>query len=334
MKGMRKSWIILFALLGLLSEMRGQQQPLYSQYMLDKFLVNPAYAGATGMTSINLISRIDYVGFTRPPETFALNIQGRLLEDSYILRALRIRRKTERKSRSGRVGLGASVFTDRNGIISKTGFQGTYAYHVNLKNLWQLSGGLNFLGYQYRIDDQNVPYNDPGDPLIEATDKTFFVADASAGILLSNGKFFTGFSMNDLFGSLIKLDQDVYGNYEMLRKYSLISGYKFSLSSKLALEPSILLQGTRTNWAFDFSTRLSVLDSFWAGLSYRSNKSVVVMLGGRYEMFYLGYAYDINMGLVQTYTSGSHEFILGVRLGENNARRVRWFRQQERNYDF
>ena len=58
-----------------------------------------------------------------------------------------------------------------------------------------------------------------------------------------------------------------------------------------------------------------------------------MMLGGRFDVFYLGYAFDLNMGPVNTYTSGSHEVIFGLRIGDNDLRRFRWFRQDQRNFD-
>lgn len=310
-----------------------QQQPIYSQYMLDKFLVNPAVAGANGITTVNFVSRQQYVGFENAPTTFAVNAQSRLLPESYILRRLRLRNDSKKKSRSGRVGLGGSIFTDRNGIVSRTGFQGTYAYHLNFRNRWQLSGGLSFHGYQFRVDDQNVPVADPDDPLLLSNKKSFFVPDASTGVFVTNGDFWAGIGLTDLLGSKLKIGQEVYANYKTLRKYNAFAGYKIDITSKIELEPSVLLQGTTTNLAADLNLRMFYMENYWAGVSYRSNNSMALMLGGRIEMFYLGYAYDLNLGLVNSYTGGSHEVVFGLRIGETNTRRFRWFRQDDRNFD-
>ncbi len=323
---------IVLLSMGLVS-LLGQQHPFYSQYMLDKFLVNPAIAGANGITSINLISRQQYVGFENPPQTFALSAQSRLIDDSYILKRLNLRKKNKKKSRSGRVGIGGSIFTDRNGIVTRTGFQGTYAYHVNISNLWQLSGGLSILGYQFKIDDSESLYANLGDPLLSVSRKSFFVPDASVGVFITNGDIYGGLTMTDILGSSLKIGKEISIDYRTQRKYNLIAGYKFDISSKFALEPSVLLQGTRTNFSMDLNARAFFMENYWAGISYRSNNSIVVMLGGRIDRFFLGYAYDIDMGLVRSYSAGSHEVIIGLRLGENSTRRFRWFKQSERNYD-
>ena len=39
-----------------------QQLPQYSQYMMNKFLINPAVAGSEGYTSFNLTAREQWIG--------------------------------------------------------------------------------------------------------------------------------------------------------------------------------------------------------------------------------------------------------------------------------
>lgn len=323
--------VIIVLLMG--SKAWGQQHPFYSQYMLDKFLVNPAVAGANGITTVNFISRQQYVGLENAPNTFTLNAQSRLLDDSYILRKMKLRKRENKKSRSGRVGIGGSIYTDRNGIMQRTGFQGTYAYHLNLNNKWQVSGGLSILGYQFRVNDDGVPLSDQGDPLLNGSRRSFFIPDASVGAFVTNGIFYGGVTFTDLLGSSLKIGNEIAVEYSTLRKFNLLAGHKFSLSPSFTIEPSLLFQGTRTNLALDINVRAFYTDYYWAGISYRSNNSMVAMLGGRFDIFYLGYAYDIDMGLVRSYSAGSHEVVFGVRIGDNSSRRYRWFRQDQRNFD-
>lgn len=324
--------ILLLLTLGLMP-LLGQQHPFYSQYMLDKFLVNPAIAGSNGVTTVNLISRQQYVGFEKPPQTFALSAQSRILDDSFILRRLTLRKRNKKKSRAGKIGLGGSIFTDRNGIVSRTGFQGTYAYHIKVSPSWQLSMGLSLQGYQFKVDDSESSYANQGDPLLAVSRKSFFVPDANTGVFLTNGSLYGGITMTDILGSSLKLGKEISIDYRTQRKYNLIAGYKFAVSDNISLEPSILLQGTKTNFALDLNARMYYMQNYWAGISYRSNNSMVVMLGGRIDRLFLGYAYDIDMGLVRSYSAGSHELIIGLRLGDNNTRRFRWLKQNEQNFD-
>ena len=113
----------------------------------------------------------------------------------------------------------------------------------------------------------------------------------------------------------------------------MLAGAKISLGESWAVEPSILLQTNRNQSLIDLNARIYYTNNFWAGASYRSTQTAVFMIGGKIDRLYLGYAYDMNTGPVSTYSTGSHEVIIGVRIGEYSRRRVRWFMQDQRNYD-
>ena len=53
----------------------GQQLPVYSQYMMNKFLINPAVAGSEGYTAFNLTSRKQWLGIKDAPLTFQIGKQ-------------------------------------------------------------------------------------------------------------------------------------------------------------------------------------------------------------------------------------------------------------------
>ena len=133
-----------------------QQQPLISQYTMNKFLVNPALAGATGYTNLNFTARQQYSGFQNAPRSIFFSANTRLLDDIHILKRNKVERKTTKASRTKNVGVGGYIFNDRNGIMNRTGMQLTYGYHINFDGRYQLSFGLSFTGYQFRIDDQNT----------------------------------------------------------------------------------------------------------------------------------------------------------------------------------
>ena len=57
--------------------------------------------------------------------------------------------------------MGGYIFTDRNGAVERTGFKGTYAYHLNFRHS-QLSFGLSLVAYQFRLNDELIHLADPG----------------------------------------------------------------------------------------------------------------------------------------------------------------------------
>ena len=62
---MKKLLYILFLLL-FAARIYAQQVPLYSQYMMNGFLLNPAVAGSEGYTAINLTAREQWLGLKMP----------------------------------------------------------------------------------------------------------------------------------------------------------------------------------------------------------------------------------------------------------------------------
>lgn len=100
----------------------GQQLPVYSQYLYNKFLINPSIAGSDGYTSFSLTAREQWVGYEGAPRTFSFAVQSRILKKSYSLKKGNGKRQGYRPKGDGKVGLGGHIFTDRNGLIQRTGF--------------------------------------------------------------------------------------------------------------------------------------------------------------------------------------------------------------------
>jgi len=93
-------WIILSGLIILLpGKLYSQQLPQYSQYMMSKFLINPAVAGSEGYTAFNLTAREQWIGLANSPRTYAISGQTRVLKNSFISRGSSIRKKRNAASR-------------------------------------------------------------------------------------------------------------------------------------------------------------------------------------------------------------------------------------------
>lgn len=333
MNRVRSILVVLVLAMGGISVF-AQQAPVFSQYMVNKFLINPAVVGATGITNIDMIARQQYTGFANSPTTFGLSAHTRLLNDSYIMQKLRIRKNFNQATRFTNVGIGGSVFSDKNGIISKTGLKGAYAYHINFNNKYQLSMGLSASVFQYKLDDSQAVIVNSDDPLLLGEKKQFWVPDASFGLFFTNNTLYAGITITDLLGSSLKLGSDpIKDNFSTMRNYMLLGGYKFSLNESLKMEPSMLFKTTSLNTQLDINTKLTYMNLYWLGFSYRSDNSLVSMVGFQMDIFHLAYAYDASFSSVRTYSSGSHELIMGLRIGDQSTRRFRWLRKDEMEFN-
>jgi len=319
-------YIIPAFILGLPVSLQAQQTPMISQYMMNKFLVNPALAGVKGYTNISFTARQQYSMLENEPQTFILSGDTRLLEDSWIRRKQKVEKKAKNASRNKNIGIGGYFFNDRNGITNRTGLQFTYAYHINFDNQYQLSFGLSVIGYQFKLDARNALIYSTNDPLLNNHKTTFFVPDANAGIYVSGKGLYAGLSASQLFGSYIKLGQNKFENYKTLRHFYLVGGYKWLVSHAVVLEPSLLARSTVDAFVMDATLRLFYQTDYWIGATYRTNKTLALMAGFMVDDVYLGYAYDATLGAIQNYSGGSHELMVGIRLGDNSTRRSRWLR--------
>lgn len=313
----------LFLLIQWLAQ--GQQLPLYSQYLHNKFLINPSVAGSDGYTSFNITAREQWVGYYGAPRTFSFSAQTRLLKRNYIIRHKRPGRTVYRPSTDGRVGLGAYVFSDRNGLIQRTGFQAAYSYHIWLQNETQMSMGLAFTGYHYRIDEKQINFEDPDEPwLNDNLRRGIFVPDASVGFYLLNARYNVGFSAEQLFEASARIGEESYKNYRLDRHYYLFGSYFIELTDAHELQPSVLfMMSEQIKPQADIGINYNYEQSFWAGLAYRTSGAVVANLGVKYQNMFIGYAFDFTLQEIQRVTYGTHELTMALKFGDS-ARKYRW----------
>lgn len=302
-----------------------QQLPLYSQYLFNRYLINPAVAGSDGYTSFNLTAREQWLGYSGAPRTYSFSYQTRLLKRSYIIRSTSVRKKSFKPSRDGKVGIGGYVFNDRNGLIQRTGLQATYAYHTWIYGGTQLSFGLSATAFHFRIDEDKIRFEDPDDPVLYSNLRQgVFIPDANFGVYVLNYRFNLGFSVEQLFQSYIKLGNPSYKNLSLLRHYYLFGAYSFLLDARSELQPNFMFRmSEQLKPQFDIGVKYTFMEDFWGGLSYRTGNVVITSVGARWDNLYFGYAFDYSFNEIQNYSYGSHEIVIALKLG-SSARRYRW----------
>ncbi|MDR1172189.1 MAG: type IX secretion system membrane protein PorP/SprF [Bacteroidales bacterium] len=307
----------LICLLFLLGDVSAQQSPVYSQYFINGFVVNPAMAGSDGTLKFEISARDYMLGVRESPRTFTASGNGRLL-----------RRRTTVKngkqtSQSGRVGMGGQVYSDHNGLVNRIGLQYTYAYHIDLPNSRQLSLGLSAALSQTRIDANKLDFNDPEPLLKEGFGNLAYVPDASLGVFYKEKEYYVGLTVSNLFQRSIHFGEFDY-NYVMYRHYFLLGGTRFNTGPESYIAPAFLLKATSNRmYQGEFSARFSYRDDIWLAATYRTPQIAALMFGVRYQNFLIGYTYEYNFNTIRTYSFGAHELCLIYRLGDT-ARRYRW----------
>ncbi len=280
----------------------GQQDTQYTQYMYNMNVLNPAYAGSKGITSIGLLGRSQWVGVDGAPQTVTMSIHSPI---------------------GNQVGLGFSVIHDEIGPVKEDNVYVDFSYTINTSEegrlAFGLKGGVTFLDVRERIvvdpDDLNVP--------IHQTSPNF-----GAGLYYYTHKFYVGLSApNFLETRHLENDGGQSSSAKEKMHYFLTSGYVFDINDNLKLKPSTMIKATSgAPISVDISTNLLVEDRFEFGLSYRFDDSISGMLGFNVnEDFRIGYAYDHTVSGYGEFNSGSHEVLLLFDFNRRNVKSPRFF---------
>ena len=299
-----------------------QQDPVYSQYILNEFLINPSVAGIDGMTTLNLTGRKQWLGLRHTPETYSASISTRILKSPF-----NVSNSRYKKGSKGRVGLGAAFVSDVNGALCRTNLQFTYAYHIFIQN-YQLSLGLKVYGTQLRINHELIDFRDPDSPEIESLlGKSTFIPDAGAGINFTAPDVHIGLSVTNLFQSFVKLgDMELETNeLKHIRQYVLHGFYRKPFAgNNWTFEPSVLIRGNEDlRLSSDITARFIFRREYWAGLSVRTSGELILFGGVKLNRFYVGYSFDYGLNQLSYRSYGSHEIVLALKLGDS-SRRYKW----------
>jgi type IX secretion system PorP/SprF family membrane protein len=323
----RLIYIIFFVIIG--QTTFAQQLPLYSQYLYNKFLINPAVAGSDGYTSLNLTARKQWVGLEGSPQTFSFSVQTRFLKHKIEVNKTKNNKTVLKPQNDAKVGLGASVYSNQSGLLQRTGFQVAYSYHIWLQRMTQLSLGLSFTGSYVRINDKAISMEDQNDPLLNNDlRRGVFIPDATFGAYLLNHQYNIGLSVNQLFGASAKIGNDAYSNYKIYRHYYIFGSYNIERGKNLEFRPALLImmseqQKPMVNPVVEFGLNCVYNQAFWGGLSYRTSGAIITNLGVKWSNVFIGYSFDFTLQEIQKITYGTHEINIAWKFGDS-ARRFRW----------
>ncbi len=303
---------LLFGLLHFIGHtVHAQQSAQLSQYLLNPIVINPAIAGAESYMDVTLAYRNQWTGLTGAPRTGTLTFNGPLNA---------LFNGGTYNGEGSHAGIGAMVYSDKAGPISRSGYFGNFAYHIQVSNKWYVSLGAFIGRTQFSFDDSDVQFvQNPNDPLVQSVSVSNY--DMSVGTFVYSDTFFAGFSANQIFGQEIPLEsaQGTLATGSINTNYNLLAGGRFSLSKTLQLVPSVLLKkedNTPLQW--DLNTKAVFNNKFWVGASYRNEESIYFLAGIQFwEAFAISYSYDYPFSRIVGFQSGSHEIVLSYRFFGN-----------------
>lgn len=277
-----------------------QQDPVYSQYLLNMMSINPAYAGSRDYLSLTGVYRNQWMNVEGAPKTYNLN--GDILFDKK------------------NVGLGAALTNDQIGIYSNNTLALNYAYKILFKNNGVLSLGLSgSISYQLanlsRVATTSQVVFDASDDEVFSGNVQAWLPNVGAGTFYSTSKFFVGFSVPKLLNNTLNKKitfSDKAIIYRQSRHSFLTAGYVFDLDKDYKLKPSFLVKHVEgAPIQADLNLQFWAFDAVSFGVSYRTNTSFVSMIQMQATpKLKIGYAYDYYFTKFSRGAAGAHEIVI------------------------
>lgn len=306
---MRKLIFIAFLLCSL--QNFAQFLPVYDQFQFHEFIKNPAATGAELYPVINLSYRKQWWGIKQAPNTQIISVNMRLGKISLYNRKMMLNKDRFRAREQS--GLGAAVFNDQNGPMENTGIIVSYAYHIPFREN-SLSFGLAGTISNYRINNSLLNPTDPNDQaLLDMPPKTI-VPNANAGVYFYGEKYFTGFSLTEIFPQN-SLDDDFYHDFRPNLFFT--AGYRLKLAPGVLYEPSCEIRNTKKrDLVIDLNSKFYFGDAHWTGMNIRSDGNFGFYLGLNIRRhLYVAYLYEYAFGDIQTSFNNTHSIMLGQNIG-------------------
>jgi type IX secretion system PorP/SprF family membrane protein len=285
------------------SAAKAQQDPMYSQYMFNHQVLNPAYVGSWGFLTSTFLYRKQWVGINGAPETGSFSFHT--------------------PSKNDRHGFGLSFITDKIGVTQTNGFTAAYAFRIHLSEHARLALGLqgSLDNYQARFGDVRTGSTiDPGtngsDPAFTGNSVNLWLPNAGAGLFFHTKHFYAGASTPRLITHNLS-NASVASTAHQSRHFFFTTGVVIGQDDAFVkFKPSILVKYSPSSPVqFDVNAHVLFADRLWVGLSYRTEDAVVFMLQAQLlQWLRMGYAFDLITSELNTYGNASHEFMLGMDL--------------------
>lgn len=283
-----------------------QQDPQFTQFMHNKLIYNPGYAGTSEAICANVLYRKQWVNFPGAPSTgllsfdmpigqlpiaIGLNVmQDQIGFDKTFFGRLAL-------SYNKRIGAGVLGIGVDGGVLQKQ-FNGT----------WITPDGNSF-------QDNSIPNYQANGQAAANPNLNKLSYDLGFGVFYSiANKMYVGLSSTHLTAQDLKASDSV--KFALARHYYLVGGYTFNLGDGgiHGINPNIKVKSDAASTQLDINLTYIYNNQFWVGVSYRMQDAIAPMVGARLlkdKSLKIGYSYDVTTSKIKGYSAGTHEIMLG-----------------------
>lgn len=294
-------------------QVRAQQEVRYSQYMFNGLVLNPAYAGTGDRTNLSFLARKQWVGIDCSPLSGSVSLHSGL-------------------GKKDNNGIGSFFEYDQIGVHSRYSLYGAYAYRIPVSKTSRLSLGVSG-GATYMVSNwSEVTTVEADDPLF-GVNESGIAPNFGVGIYFNTPYFYAGASVPQMLETKLENGGAVFDIAKQFRHYYGTIGFVIPVGKSLKIIPSGLVKIVPTHAPAQIDANLSLLfkETLWLGSSFRfatendfTPESVNGIIAFQFANgMRLGYAYDLTLTDLSSYTSGSHEVSLSFDFGRVDAGRFK-----------
>jgi len=269
-----------------------QQDPLYTQYMYNMSVINPAYATDNpGMLNLGGLYRSQWVGIDGAPSTANFFAHTPVSE---------------------RVELGITIVHDEIGDwVKENNITADFAYVLPLNETNKLSFGVKGGISTFDANTSGLILNQLNDPAFQNTNEVFPVF--GVGTFVFGEKYYLGLSAPNLFTAKhLENEQGLSAIGEENIHYFLTGGYVFDLNQDFKLKPAFMARGVEgAPLSVDVTANVLMYNRLEAGIGYRFDESITGLINFAITPgLRVGYAYDYTTSNLSNYNDGTHEFLI------------------------
>jgi len=286
---MKKIFLGILLSIILVFRVSAQFDGLFSNYMYNLCIVNPAYAGEQTLMQVSLLQRTQWAGFKGAPITSMLSVD------------------TPFKIGKAQQGAGIQFLSDVFGFFNNQQVSLLYSYKVKIKeghlSIGTKIGFINII-CEAKQDSTSKPVSDyhstsmEGDNAVPKNKQSGMGFDLGFGVQYLAKKWRVGLSASHLTSPKIFMGEQA--KFQIKPFFQLHGGVDIALKNPdLSLTADMLVATDMVVGSINLALRMDIKDKYWAGVGIRMSESMlfneVSLMGGIkiLDGFKLGYTFAL-----------------------------------------
>ena len=284
-----------------------QQEGLFTQYMFNPSILNPAYVVTKNSASIYVQQRNQWGNLEGSPNTSFFSYQHPSLFQN--------------------LGVGVNIVSDNIGPVTDFSSSVDFSSLIRISERWNTSLGIKLACNVLNVNFDLLNIYNPSDPFFSKNIRNLSSLNFGFGVFVYSEKTYIGFSSPSVVRQNHFDDESIVFNASDEQHFYLTAGHVVNLSNTVKLKPSTMLRYVdNLPIQMDVSVNTFLHDKIILGVSYRL-KSSISAIAGFYvsDSMLIGYSHDSETNRLRDFTGNSSEFFVRWEFKTNKIINPRFF---------